>query len=62
MFGQNSLVLSTLDFYPFVVNIKCYTHALMMTVRAFLLSLSRNQSIRYPDILGAVVYSWKNLT
>ena len=33
-----------------------------MTVRAFLLSLSRNQSIRYPDILGAVVYSWKNLT
>ena len=29
------------------------THALMMTVRAFLRSLSRNQSIKYPDILGA---------
>ena len=33
-----------------------------MTVRAFLRSLSRNQSIKYPDILGAVVYKWNNLT
>ena len=33
-----------------------------MTVRAALLSLSMNQSIKYPDILGAVLYREKNLT
>ena len=38
------------------------THALMMTVRAALRSLSMNQSIKYPDILGAVLYREKNLT
>ena len=38
------------------------THALMMTVRAALLSLSMNQSIKYPDILGALLYREKNLT
>jgi hypothetical protein len=33
----------------------------MIVVRADLLSLSMNQSIKYPDILGAAWYKEKNL-
>ena len=33
-----------------------------MTVRAALRSLSMNQSIKYPDILGALLYRENNLT